>query len=313
METITGFVGRARETEDALSNLQRGANVLVRGRAGIGKSAFLRHLYARAGEIDKPCAWVPAGSTKHALTSLCEQLHDKVGLAVPGALLGPQVKARAQRQGGLAWKDLVRPIRRLSVADTQPIILAALRKRPILVFIEALEVPPQQADLFGQIIEAAQVVAAMDDKNRRVRIDRLVWRFPVTVELKPLPLEDCQRIAEGWLDQNPVRFSDQRTRVRFLRHVAQDSGGVPAAVRGMLEAAEKEPEITPAMARGFSHEAGIRYVDMTPLVVLLIVAAMATRYISRGFGLQEMLVVSGVATALFTGVRFFLWQMRRRI
>ena len=134
----------------------------------------------------------------------------------------------------------------------------------------------------------------------------------MTIEIKPLPLEDCQRIAEGWLDQNPVRFSDHRTRTRFLRHVAQDSGGVPAAIRGMLEAAEKELEITPAMARGFSHEAGIRYVDMTPLVVLLIVAAMATRYISRGFGLQEMLVVSGVATALFTGVRFFLWQMRRR-
>lgn len=312
MEEVTGFIGRARETEQALTAIGRGANVLVRGRAGIGKSAFLRHLYRQRPTSELPAIWVPAGSVKHVLIAMCEQLHDSVGLAVPASLLGPQVKARAQRQGGLPWKDLVRPIRRLAVADTAEIIMAALRKRPTLVFIESLEVPPQQADLFAQVIEAAQVMAAMDDKNRRTRIDRLVWRFPVTVELKPLPLEDCQRIAEGWLSENPVRFSGQRTRTRFLRHVAQDSGGVPAAIRGMLEAAAKEPEITPAMARAFSHEAGIRYVDMTPLVVLLLVVAIATRYISRGFGFQEMLVVSGVATALFTGVRFFLWQMRRR-
>jgi len=312
VEAVTGFIGRARETDEAMTAIGRGANVLVRGRAGIGKSAFLRHLYEQHPTTDKPTLWVPAGTAKHVLIAMCEQLHDSVGLAVPASLLGPQVKARAQRQGGLPWKDLARPLRRLAVADTAEIIIAALRKRPTLVFLETMEVAPQQAELFGQIIEAAQVVAAMDDKNRRTRIDRLVWRFPVTVELKPLPLEDCQRIAEGWLDQNPVRFSDQRTQARFLRHVAQDSGGVPAAIRGMLEAAAKEPEITPAMARGFSHEAGIRYVDMTPLVILLIVAAMAMRYISRGFGLQEMLVVSGVATALFTGFRFFLWQMRRR-
>lgn len=66
----------------------------------------------------------------------------------------------------------------------------------------------------------------------------------------------------------------------------------------MPEAAAKEPEVTSAMARGFIHKASVRYVNMVPVVILLIVAAMATRYISRGFGLQEMLVVSGVAMAL---------------
>ena len=56
---------------------------------------------------------------------------------------------------------------------------------------------------------------------------------------------------------------------------------------------------------------GVRYVDMTCVIVLLFVVAMATPYISRDFRLHERLVVSGVATALFTGMRFFLWQIRR--
>jgi hypothetical protein len=49
---------------------------------------------------------------------------------------------------------------------------------------------------------------------------------------------------------HPIRFADERTRARFVRHVAQDSGGVPAAIRGMLERAEAEEEITPAWRGG---------------------------------------------------------------
>ncbi|RMG32497.1 MAG: hypothetical protein D6720_13200, partial [Gammaproteobacteria bacterium] len=70
---------------------------------------------------------------------ICRQLHEAVGLPVPASLLGPRTTARARREGGLPWKDLARPIRRLSVADTAQIIVAALRKRRALVFIESLE------------------------------------------------------------------------------------------------------------------------------------------------------------------------------
>jgi hypothetical protein len=66
------------------------------------------------------------------------------------------------------------------------------------------------------------------------------------------------------------------------------------------------------MARGFTHEAGVRYIDMTPLVVLLLIAAMAMRYISKGASLEEMMMVSGLAMALFTGVRFLLGMLRGR-
>ncbi|MET0084859.1 MAG: ATP-binding protein, partial [Sedimenticola sp.] len=312
VETVTGFVGRTRETQQAIAALEKGSNLLIRGRAGIGKSAFLRHLRTNTDDLSKPVIWISAGTAKHVLEALCRQLHESVGLAVSATHLGPRLLARAQRDGGLLWKDLARTIHRLGVSDTVEIVVAALRKRRCLIFIESLEVAPTLADLYAELIEHAQVAAAIDDKNRRVRIERLVWRFHETIELKPLPLDDCEYIAEQWLGEHPLRFSDEGTRRRFLRHVAQDSGGVPAAIRGMLESAAKEPEITPAIARGFTHEAGVRYLDMTPLVILLIVVFMGMRYISRGFGLQEMLVWSGVATALFTGVRFFMYQMNRR-
>lgn len=312
MDDITGFVGRAREADDALTAIRRGANLLIQGRAGIGKSAFLRHLRVQLEDGELPVVFVPGGTTKSSLLELARQIHEGFGLAVPETLLPSRTLARVRREGSLPWKDLARPLRRLPVADTVELLAASLRQRRFLVLLETLEVPPSQAELFAVILDCAQVVACMDDSNRRVRIDRLLWRFQATLELKPLPLEESRTLAERWIDANPLRFADEATRDRFLRHVAQASGGVPAAIRGMLEEASKEDEITPAMARSLHHTAGIHYVDMTPLLVVLLVIGIASRYISRGLGDTEMLVLSGVATAIFMGLRFFFFQMRSR-
>ncbi len=311
MDDITGFIGRARETEQALTAIAAGRNLLVKGRGGIGKSAFLQHVHGRL-ETDRPVVWLADGSPKLVATEFARQLHEQVGLTVPRELIGPKLLARAQRQGGLEWEKLARTIRRLPIDQTADLITGALRKQKCLVFIEALEVPPTLADLYAEVLNLAQVAACMDDNNRRSRIDRLVWRFHETLELRPLPLEECEYLVTLWIQDNPIRFTNDRTKRRFVRHVAQDSGGVPAAIRGMLESAAAEQEITPAKARGFEHEAGVRYLDMTPVVVLMLVAAMAAKYVSRGAGLEEMMIWSGVAMALFTGMRFFLGMLRGR-
>lgn len=282
------------------------------GRAGIGKTAFLRHLVARLAETagNPPVILVPAGTTKHVLQETARQVHAHVGLAIPAPQLPPRILARAQRQGWLPWEQIARTVYRLPVVDTVDILVASLRRRQLRVFFETLEVPPSQAELFARLIDAAQVVAALDDSNRRVRIDRLLWRFPERLALRPLPLPECTAIIEQWLVHHPLRFASDRTRARFVRHVAMASGGVPAAIRGMLEAASAEPEITPAKARSFQHEAAAHYFDMTPLAVILLVAFLALRYIARGLGDAELLVLSGVATAIFIGLRFFMHRLR---
>lgn len=196
MEQVTGFVGRAREAEQALEAIRRGKSILVKGRAGIGKSAFLRHVQQRL-ETDAPVFWFAHGSVKPALDELARQVHDVLGIALPAAALGPRLTARLQREGGLPWSSLARTVGRMPSSQVAEAIVEALRKRRCVVFLESLEVPPTQAELFAELLEVAQVVGAMDDTNRRTRIERLVWRFTEMVELKPLALEHCEQIAEA--------------------------------------------------------------------------------------------------------------------
>jgi hypothetical protein len=77
---------------------------------------------------------------------------------------------------------------------------------------------------------------------------------------------------------------------------------VPAAVAGMLEAAIHDREVTRARIRHYQHEAAAVYWDMTPLLSIAVIAFMAMRYVSRGIGETELLVLSGVGSALFWGL-----------
>jgi hypothetical protein len=79
----------------------------------------------------------------------------------------------------------------------------------------------------------------------------------------------------------------------------------------MLQAAGNDGEVTPVSIRVYRHEAGTRYLDMTPALVLLVIGFMAMRYVSRGIGQVELLVMSGVGSALFYGLSIFLRRLGR--
>ena len=309
MVEITGFVGRDHELSLALAALEKGNNLLVAGRVGVGKSAFLRELFERARRT-RACLWLPAGNVKAVTYELARQVHEQLGLNVPEEMLPRRYRLRLRRAGRIEWEWINRALSRMPVRDSMALLARSVRGKNALVFIESLEVPPTQAELFALLIEEAQVAAAMDDTNRRARIERLLWRFREKVTLKPLPAAECRAIAERWLAARPLRFESERVRESFLRAVAQDSGGVPAAIRGMLEAASAEAEITRATVRAFAHEAGVRYLDMTPTLVIGLMAVVAGRYIASGLNNNELYILSGVGIALFIGLRLLMFRLK---
>ena len=310
MEAVTGLVGRELELSEALAALRAGNSLVVKGRAGIGKTALLRQLH-RLLKDELPCFWLADTNAKAAVFDLAEQVHRRLSLQVPERLIPERYRARAHQTGLVEWAWIKRSLSRAPMRETADLLLASLRGRGAIVFLEALEVAPTQAELYHDLAEVAQLAAAMDEDNRRVRIQRLLWRFQKTLELKPLTRSQSKALVECWQEHRPIRFSSDRVRQAFVRAVVQDSGGVPAAIAGMLQAAGNDGEVTPASIRAYRHEAGTRYLDMTPALVLLVIGFMAMRYVSRGIGQVELLVMSGVGSALFYGLSIFLRRLGR--
>ncbi|MBK1732766.1 hypothetical protein [Thiococcus pfennigii] len=306
------FVGRRLEIAQITRALLAGSSVVVKGRPGIGKRALLREV--RAGLAGQRVCLAPSIATPKQLTAdLAEQIHEAIGLAVPEELIPPRFRAAAQRTGQIEFRHIRRSLSREPVADQMALLLRSLEGRDdVILFISSLEVPPTQAELLLELAEQCQLCAALEPDNRRTRIQRLLWRFQVTIELKPLVAAETQAWVERWLARNPVTFDSPRIRRAYLRAVVRDSGGIPAAVQGLLDLTLVERSVTRKTIRALHHEAAVTYLDMTPILIILAAGFMALRYVSRGMGMQELMVLAGVGTSLFYLLLYFGRMMRAR-
>jgi len=306
------FIGRQDEIAQVLADLRTGSSIVVKGRAGIGKRALLRQVAERLGE-EKVCLRPSMSTPKAMVQDLAEQIHEAVGLVVPARLIPPRFRPEVQRTGRVPWHRIKRSLLREPAREILALVIASIRGRTDLVlFVETLEVPPSQADMLHDLAELMPVAAAMDENNRRNKVVRLLWRFRRTIELGPLTADETRRIVEHWLEAHPIAFDDERVETAFVRAVVRDSGGIPAAVEGMLTAAANDREVTRARIRHYQHEAAAVYWDMTPLLVVLVAVFMAMRYISRGADMQELLVLAGVGSSLFWMALFFVRRMSGR-
>ncbi|MCB1761332.1 MAG: AAA family ATPase [Gammaproteobacteria bacterium] len=309
MEAITGFVGRDEQIAEALRALRSGNSLVIKGRAGIGKSALLRQLHQQLGG-EFPCFWLADSNTKAALFDLAEQVHHRLSLQVPERFIPARYRMQVHRAGIVEWEWIWRSLCRTPTQELAHLIVTSLRGSRSILFLESLEVSPTQASLFDEFSGVAQLVAAMDAENRRVRIQRLLWRFQKSIELKPLPRAQVRALVVRWLERRPIRFSSERVRESFIRAVEQESGGVPAAIQGMLRSATNDEEVCPVRVRAHRHEAGVRYLDMTPIFAVGLIGFMAARYVSRGIGEVEFYVLSGVGTVLFYSLTMLMRRLR---
>jgi hypothetical protein len=303
------FVGRTAEIEQARKALLIGHSVLIKGPPGIGKRTFLREV-RRQLSADRVTLWPTLTTPKQFVAELAEQVHQAVGLTVPERLIPPRFRAEAERTGRIAWKHIHRTIIRQPAQEVIHLVMGSLEGRSdVVLFVESLEVPPSQADMLHQLAEHCQVAAGIEDSNRRNKVMRLLWRFQVNVDLKPLITSESRAIVEQLLEQEAIEFESPKVRDAFVTRVVRESRGIPEAITGMLAAAVNEREVTRRSLHEFHHESAISYIDMTPMLLIVAVSLMALRYVSRGIGIQELMVLAGVGTSLFSLMLFFARRM----
>ena len=240
---------------------------------------------------------------------IAEQVHQQVSLKVPERYIPQRHRSHAYQTGQVTWEVIKRTISRAPSIDVMQLVFESLRGKGVIVFIDSLEVPPSQAEIFQQMGDVAQLAAGLSDENRRNRIQKLLLKFHQTIDLSPLRKDQVRLLAESWLSNKDIYFSSSNVRTSFIRAIEQDSGGIPAAIEGMLAAATNDGEVTRSSVRSYRHEAGTRYFDMMPLLIICALGFMAMRYVSRGMGAVELYVLSGVATVLFYGLTYMLRKL----
>ena len=304
---------RSIQSDHLLSATIKGHHALLKGRSGTGKSHLLDHVLDRiASESEFVAIQLSPITIRQALLHAAEQLHGSIGLRLSANALAPKVAAKARMGHRLQWDDIKRVVSRFTVPDLLSTIIRTINGRRCVIFVDSLEVPPTYFDALEELAQHAQIVAAMDSDNRRNRAVKFVATFPTTIELKPFPLEDSEQLIRDHIGANPMRFTDRKTEQLFVRRVAQEGRGVPGAILGILNAVAGEERITPAKVRMIQSEAAVQYLDMTPALVILLAGVMALRYIGKGIGETELIVISGVGTSLFIVIRFLFFAMRRK-
>jgi energy-coupling factor transporter ATP-binding protein EcfA2 len=320
LSAITGIVGRDAELGQLSTALEKQRPTVLIGREGIGKRTLLNAAATIADEQHLPHAWIRSGNAKHVLLEFAQECHVLFGLSLPVDVfqaLPKQTKDRAQRQGFLEWKDLYRPLSRLTIPKLSDVLILSLRQAPLqkrlTVLIEDINTPPTQRALFEELFKVAHVVAAVDSKCvLKNQLKPILHQFQTELEVRPLSIDSCKEIAHHWLVANAqrVRFKNDRAQRRFITHIAQNSNGVPLAIELLLEQATTADEIDLKQVREFAHESGVQYFDMTPLVFLVAIFFFALRYVSRGVDSTEMMVLSGVMSSIIIGFFYFMRYLR---
>ena len=231
------FVGRGMERALAASWLglaarERPGGIVLRGPAGIGKTAFCRELEVLASDRGWPVVHAEAfqpGRTHAVTTALAERillsdrrLLDRVGAPARSvlALLTPLAAPAAELKGPLGRHQVIGAIRRL--------LLAASDGREIMVQVDdAHLVNDSEVDLLMHLASAGPpvfLVLAMRPPTADSELGRGVSRLVASgslrpIELEPLPDEAAQRLVQQ-MAQSPLA-------PQTLSRILQDCAGNP--------------------------------------------------------------------------------------
>lgn len=179
------------------------------------------------------------------------------------------------------WREIKTHVNRASMRDlTQAIIpaLARAESRPVIAVDDLTSLTPTQMAFWLAIFDHAQVIGCASEKKARVR--KLWWKMK-EIAVKPLPPPVIREIVRKYIEAKGVLIESPDL---YISHVVKQSGGVPQAIHDMLDESGKERIIDKRKVREMRHDAGVFYLDFTPLVMILGAVIVSMRYVGMGTG-----------------------------
>jgi hypothetical protein len=290
--------------EEVLTEVERltakGANTLILGFEGYGKSHLLRHLSLDgfAHPCDVLIHFSTPGPAKDFLLNLVEELHRQGDLAE-----GVEVEEFEKALGKLKVRELFRLVR-----DA----LARSRKRYLLLIDDIDQITPMQKPMLQELLELRNVQVIATAKTEKPRYASL-WHHFFPVELRPLSREASDRLVEEFISGRGIPVADEKKNLEVLKErLYRLSRGNPRDLFALLRRIEVQGYVDREYLQkelGAGLEEPI--IDMTWFIVATAAIIMAARYLGLGLHDRGLYILAGISYAAMILVRWLSYRWRK--
>ena len=303
MDNIVGLIGREELVSDLVAEIKKSKHVILTGPVGIGKSAVLRAALEKVSGQVELLIKLHDHQAKGQFVEMARQML-ALALISPKELELP-VKFHELPATQIDWREVKSQVNRMSMRDlTQATIpaLARSESKPVIAVDDLTSLTPTQMAFWLAIFDHAQVIGCASEKKPRVK--KLWWKMKEIV-VKPLPHDVIRQVVKKYIETKGVLIESPDL---YISHVVKQSGGIPQAIYDMLDESGKERIIDKRKVREMRHEAGVAYLDFTPMVMILGALIVSMRYVGMGTGDKTLYIMGGMGAALFLTLRFFIFK-----
>lgn len=294
------FVGREEIVDDIKRHLLKGQHVCLSGDRGIGKTAIVEEIvrFLRAERPGLRFLHLADEMTfKNVLVALARGLHELRLFRHP--LIGTDEIA------DLEWPQISKRTRALTLHELGSAVVTSLRGEGVLLVIDSLnKVKPTDQAWLQDIIKNAVCVVATRDKDEK-NLKPLLARFAL-IEVPPLSRREAQAMIDALTAERPVPSVDPK---HYSKSVYDASRGYPNAIRDLIWKGSLEKYVDKEHIRGLAHDAGVKGFSIAPGILILVAAFSIWRYVARGVGDQDGIIIGGIGSALFGVIWLFMRRM----
>jgi energy-coupling factor transporter ATP-binding protein EcfA2 len=303
MDKITGLIGRDEVVSAVVAEIKKGRHVILTGPTGVGKSAVLRAAIDSLGSKASVVIRVHDNQAKGQFVEIAKQMLE-LDIVDPESLGLPE-KFHGILGSQLDWMEVRNQVSRMSIRDITHSIIPALANaldKPIIAVDDLTTLTPTQMAFWLAIFGHAQVVGCATEKKERVK--KLWWKM-TEIKVKPLCNDAVREIVNKYITAKGILIE---SRELYINHVIKQAGGIPQAIHDMLDDSSKEKRIDKNKVRAMRHDAGISYIDFSPVMVLIGAGIMAMRFVGMGTGDKQLYILGGVGAIFFMTIRFFVFK-----
>ena len=287
------LIGREQELQAIKANLANKKHTLLIGDIGTGKSHLLKALVK---DLSRVIYIEHIQPLKSALVLIAQELHKDLRL-----------KLEDTQTEYLDWPDLKRKVIRLPIMELLACIVQGLEDQNYILILDHLEgLTPSMAFIISVLMDKTQVLAATNDLKTSGHLQRIWWKFE-QVDIKNLDKPASRELLWSYADKEKVQDQEM-----FENKVLTTSAGNPLAIVEMAKRTQDETFNSTQKIRDLEHQAGIRYFDLTPALLILGAVVIAARFISLGLNDVDGYILAGIFGAFFIFLRYFIYRSMRK-